>query len=360
MKNSDPLVSSVITFLNAEKFIEEAIESVFAQTYDNWELLLVDDGSTDDSTQIALQYTQQYPEKVRYLEHPGHQNLGISASRNVGISQAKGMYIGFLDADDVWLEHKLEQQVAILNSHPEVGMLYGSSLYWYSWTGNPEDSQRDFRDFVEDCGIKPNALIEPPELLHVFLRANKLRYKSNMPCVFGSIPAPSTILVRHEVARSVGGFEEESHRDRGQYDDQFFYVKVGLETPVFAAGECWVKYRQHVESITYIERKANRHLSARLFFLNWIAEYMFKREIENVETWKLLQEEQLRTHNRQLRKLERALVKERQEVRRLRKRSRSLMVQIQDMCLQSQDKLRYKTQRLLKVLGHLWVKVLGR
>src|SRR5215203_3938514 len=133
------LVSSVMIFLNAEKFIEEAIESVFAQTYDNWELLLVDDGSSDDSSQIALRYAERYPERVRYLEHPGHQNRGMSASRNLGVSQAKGEYIALLDADDVWLPRTLEQQAIILDSHPEAGMVYGSAQYWYGWTGDPED-----------------------------------------------------------------------------------------------------------------------------------------------------------------------------------------------------------------------------
>src|SRR5215217_4669680 len=131
--NSKPLVSVVIIFLNAEKFIEEAIESVFAQTYDNWELLLVDDGSSDDSSQIDLRYAERYPEKVRYLEHPAHQNRGMSASRNLGIRHAKGEYISFLDADDVWFAHTLEQQLAVLSSHPEAGMVYGSSLYWFGW-----------------------------------------------------------------------------------------------------------------------------------------------------------------------------------------------------------------------------------
>src|SRR5919107_1887161 len=109
--SSRPLVSTVVAFLNGERFIEEAIESVLAQTYDNWELLLVDDGSTDGSTRIALQCAEQYPAKVRYLEHLGHQNCGMSASRNLGVSRAKGQYIAFLDADDVWLPHKLQQQV---------------------------------------------------------------------------------------------------------------------------------------------------------------------------------------------------------------------------------------------------------
>src|SRR5215212_3944019 len=121
--SSKPMVTAIIIFFNEERFIREAIESVFAQTYDNWELLLVDDGSTDGSTQIALDYAHQYRAKVRYLEHPGHQNRGMSAARNLGISYARGQYVAFLDADDVWMPHKLHQQVEILDSHPEAAML---------------------------------------------------------------------------------------------------------------------------------------------------------------------------------------------------------------------------------------------
>lgn len=160
--SSELLVSVIIIFLNAEKFIEGVIKSVFAQTYDHWELLLVDDGSTDTSTDIALRYAEQFPEKVRYLEHANHQNRGMSASRNLGIRNAKGEYIAFLDADDVWLPHKLERQVAILGSQPEVAMVYGLVLYWYSWTGNPEDTQRDVPSKLL---VQPNTLVKPPTLL---------------------------------------------------------------------------------------------------------------------------------------------------------------------------------------------------
>jgi glycosyltransferase involved in cell wall biosynthesis len=72
---------------------------------------------------------------VRYLEHEGHQNLGMSASRNLGIRHAQGEYLAILDADDVWLLHILEEQVAVLESHPEAAIVYGSLYWWYSWTG---------------------------------------------------------------------------------------------------------------------------------------------------------------------------------------------------------------------------------
>ena len=98
---NQPLVSVVLIFWNAERFIAEAIESVFAQTYRTWELLLVDDGSSDSSTTIARSYSERDPQHMHYLEHPGHVNHNMSASRNLGIGNAQKAYVAFLDTDDV-------------------------------------------------------------------------------------------------------------------------------------------------------------------------------------------------------------------------------------------------------------------
>ena len=78
-----PQVSIVVSFYNAQRFLGDTIESVCTQTFQDWELLLVDDGSWDESTAIAREYAQRYPTKVRYIEHPNHQNRGASPSRNV-------------------------------------------------------------------------------------------------------------------------------------------------------------------------------------------------------------------------------------------------------------------------------------
>lgn len=104
------LVSIITPFLDAEEFIAEAIESVLSQSCAGWELLLVDDGSTDGSADIALHYQRSHPGKIRYLNHRNHQNRGISASRNLGLRNAKGEYIASLDADDVLFDSQLEQQ----------------------------------------------------------------------------------------------------------------------------------------------------------------------------------------------------------------------------------------------------------
>ncbi|HEX3035121.1 MAG TPA: glycosyltransferase family A protein [Thermodesulfobacteriota bacterium] len=260
-------------FLNAEKFIEEAIRSVLDQTYENWELLLIDDGSSDSSTEIACLYSERYPEKVRYLEHDGHQNRGASASRNLGILHAQGKYISFLDADDVYLPHKLDQQVPMLEAQPEAAVLCGNALYWYSWTGIPEDIARDS---IRELGVKSNTLIRPPELL-----TRILQRKAAVPCI-------CSLLVRQEVIKRVGGFEESF---RYIYTDQVFYSKMFIEAPVLITNECWDMYRQHPNSCCNIVKIAGQSDSARLNFLNWLERYLYKQEIKDLEVWKALRQE---------------------------------------------------------------------
>lgn len=274
--SSKPLVSGIMIFLNAEKFIEEAIKSVFAQSYDNWELLLVDDGSSDGSTAIARRYAEQCPMKVRYLEHECHQNLGKSASRNKGISNAKGEYLAFLDADDVWLPHKLEQQVAILGSQLEAAMLYGRTQFWHSWTGNPEDTQRDY---MTELGVQPNTLVKPPTLLTLLLQDESTG------------PSTCSVLIRREVFEDIGGFEE-AFRDI--YEDMVFYAKVFLQAPVFVGSGCWDRYRQHPDNSCSIAINTGQfHPSqpnpARGIFLNWLAKYLLEQGAKDTEVWKVLQ-----------------------------------------------------------------------
>src|SRR5438094_221896 len=95
----EPLVSVILPFLNAANFLQEATQSVFAQSYSRWELVLIDDGSTDPSSEFARDYAKRYPKKVRYFEHPEHGNRGACASRNLGIQYSAGEYIALLDAD---------------------------------------------------------------------------------------------------------------------------------------------------------------------------------------------------------------------------------------------------------------------
>lgn len=278
-------VSVIIIFLNGEKFMQEAIESVFAQTYVDWELLLVDDGSTDGSTKIAREYSLTHAGRVRYLEHLGHQNRGMSASRNLGIRHAAGKYVAFLDADDIWLPQKLQQQVGIMESHPKANMLYGNTLYWYSWTGDPEDEQRDF---IPALGVEPEALIDPPDLLPLFLRGE------------AAVPCTCSLLVRREALDRVGAFEEAF---RGMYEDQAFYAKMVINEPVFVSGGCLERYRQHQDSRSAVTIDSGLEDKARLAYLDWLENYLHEQAIDDAATLDALHWAKWQIHNPRLARL---------------------------------------------------------
>jgi glycosyltransferase involved in cell wall biosynthesis len=160
---NNPLVSVIIPFYNTPPaFMREAIESVTFQTYSNWELLLIDDGSDSMHSDIALEYAARFPNKITYYHHDRHENRGIGASRQLGISILhRGEYVAFLDSDDVWFPDKLEKQVSILNKNPEAGMLSSNTLYWYSWEGTPESKGQDYSP---QLGSNINLVVPPPQL----------------------------------------------------------------------------------------------------------------------------------------------------------------------------------------------------
>ncbi|WP_348263616.1 glycosyltransferase [Telmatobacter sp. DSM 110680] len=266
------LVSIIIPFLNAESFLSEAIASVLAQTYEEWELLLVNDGSTDRSTVIAERYARELPSKVRCLHHPKSERRGISSSRNLGIANAKGDYLAFLDADDVWLPNKLERQVALLVARPDTGMICGSSVIWHSWTGRVEDILRDH--FV--------TVVSGPELYQAIDLA-MLAIREPW-----STPSSGCILVRRDAAEAAGYFEDSFD---GLFEDQAFYFKLGMSSRILATNECWYKYRQHPDSVCAVADRTGTQPAARLKFLQWAQDYLASSNIARPDLHDALTEE---------------------------------------------------------------------
>ena len=245
--------SVVIIFLNEERFLGEAIESVVHQTRADWELLLVDDGSTDASSAIAMRAAAAHPERIRYLEHPGHRNRGMSASRNLGAAAARGSHLFFLDADDVLLPHALETLREVLDREPRAAMAYGPLEHWYSW----QESAGGRSDYVRALGVPAPTLFEPPELLVRFLSRRAA--------------APSGMMVRASALREVGGFEDSF---RGMYEDQAFSAKVCLVWPVATTDVCGYRYRQHQASSTAQADRCGQHEVGREAFLRWLNDHL--------------------------------------------------------------------------------------
>jgi glycosyltransferase involved in cell wall biosynthesis len=249
-------VSAIIIFLNEAQFLYDAIASVRGQTFEDWELILVDDGSTDKSPAIA--------------------------SRNRGLAEATGEYIAFLDGDDVWLPGKLADQVAILDAEPGCGMLYGRTLLWYGW-----DPGAGLADSLLELGVVPDRAYDPPVLYRLLLRNR------------AQTPTTANAIMRRALIDRVGSFEEEF---RTLFEDQVFWVKAHLAGPCYVSGEVWARYRQHTRSSTAAVHPL-QELAALAGFHRWVGRYIAANYPWRWELWSPLLAAQIDCRLRQARAL---------------------------------------------------------
>lgn len=268
-----PLVSCIIIFLDEENYLAEAIESVRAQTFESWELLLVDDGSSDRSADIAKRYVVMDPDRIRYLQHKGGANLGMSASRNLGIAHARGEYLAFLDGDDCWFPDKLDVQVQLFRDHPDAELVCGASLYWHSW-----DTSAPAQDRVIQTGelVKPEYRGAPLEQDRLY-GAGTLVYFL-YPLAKGATPSASGYMITRSLAKRLGGFEDSF---RGLFEDQVFRAKAFLAADVFVSSHIFDRYRQHEASEVHTAGSGEMLVLARKKFFRWYGEYAQEHYPEN-------------------------------------------------------------------------------
>ena len=265
------LVSVTIPFKNSSRFLAEAIESVLAQTYTNWELFLVDDGSDDGSQQIAQHYVQQAPGQIHYHEHAGHRNLGLTRTRNLGASVSRGEFLAFLDSDDVWMPTKLEHQVAALEANLNAGIVIGPSEYWYDWDSNESGEQN-----CTPALVPGGCSYAPPDL-----------FLMTYPIGPNSAPCPSSFLLRRTAFDTVGGFVEAFHPGSCDlFEDTAFLTKIYFAQPVFISTLCTDRYRCHSQSMWHSVKGTPREESARRFYFSWLRGYLSQRGVSDPAIWR--------------------------------------------------------------------------
>jgi glycosyltransferase involved in cell wall biosynthesis len=272
-ENQFPLVSVIISFLNEEAFLAESIESVIPQTYSNWELILVDDGSTDNSTAIAKKYALSSPGKIIYLDHEKHANKGLSYSRNFGIAASKGDLIAILDADDVWLKDKLKLQVELMLANPTAAMVCEASAYWYYPWNTPTARLETIQ-----IGTVRDRLFQPLELI-----------RSLYPLSNGDAPCPSGIIIWRTPLLKHGGFESEFNGKYQLYEDQAFLHKIYLNEFVYISSACNNLYRQREGSLVKKITKNGDYDCVRRYFLEWLEKYISQNNIREKELQRLMQ-----------------------------------------------------------------------
>lgn len=257
------LVSVVISFLNPGQWLKEAVDSVIGQSYTYWEILLVDDGSVESDSNIAREYARAYPGKIRYIDHPGHRNIGLTASRNVGIKLASGSLIAFLDADDYWCCEKLSFQVDLFKKYPQIEMICEASLFWYSW----EDAL--INDPITYIGV-PSGIYAPGTLI-----------KKLYPLGKGQPPCPSGIILKKCALVRNRGFEEAFSGIYQLYEDQAFLAKMYMNEVIYISDIAHNKYRKHEGSMTSASNDLELYTKVRNFYLDWLTHYLSERSIKD-------------------------------------------------------------------------------
>ena len=219
-----PTISIITPAYNCEKYLEEAVDSVLAQTITDWEMLIIDDCSVDN-TYSCMQKLAQRDSRIRIFRNT--QNAGAAATRNYGIRQAKGRWIAFLDSDDLWRKDKLHKQIALLDKYPEASFLFTGSA------------------FIEDDGMTIAHTLHVPEKVS----RRKLLGQNVISC--------SSVLIKRELMLKHPMPEED-----GIHEDFATWLSVLTEVPLaYSVDEPLLIYRRALAS-----KSGEKGKSARM---NW-------------------------------------------------------------------------------------------
>jgi glycosyltransferase involved in cell wall biosynthesis len=224
-----PIISVIVPIFNAGKFLDETIQSVINQTFTDWELILVDDGSTDDSLIIASEYSKK-DDRIKSLQHPGGVNLGVSCTRNLGIKYSAGTFIALLDSDDTWYRNKLEKQIDIFIRYPDISLVY-----------HKLKTKFDLENFVfpEICGSGTVGRQD-------YIYKKMVRDKVWMP--------NSSVVFNANVLNKTGLFNEKL---KYQIEDHLFFTKCTYHFKSYFLDEILGEYRIHSSSYTTNTRWEN-------------------------------------------------------------------------------------------------------
>jgi glycosyltransferase involved in cell wall biosynthesis len=204
-----PLVSVIVPSYNSAHLVRDAVDSVLAQTYPATELIVVDDGSRDETRQVLARYGDR-------LQYVHQENRGLSGARNTGIAHARGELLAFLDADDKWHPDKLTRQVEALCANPRAAFAHVEVLYWDSETGLVEPRDKGRNEFAGNCYRRLFA---------------------------GNRIIVSTALVRRDCLEKVGTFDEAIRRPSTQ--DYDLWLRLARHHEVVYVPEPLTYYRVH-------------------------------------------------------------------------------------------------------------------
>lgn len=213
-----PRVSITMPVLNGERYISESIESILAQTFQDFELIVVDDGSTDRTAEIVRGFASRA--QIKIVHHP--QRQGIARSVNDGVRRSSGELIAFCDHDDAWLPNFLESQVSYLDEHADVGMVH-SDFQMTDGDGNvivPSVAA------TRGSHARPSGHVFPQLFMDSFIVGN-------------------SVMIRKEIFETLGGFDESL-----RFGDYLLWMRIARHYKVDYVPKALTQYRQHAVQST--------------------------------------------------------------------------------------------------------------
>ena len=249
MDSAQPLVTVIIPSFNSSPFIETAIQSVLKQTYPSYEIIIVDDGSRDNSMELLKKLGGQHPELIRIYTHPDHQNLGLGETYRLGIQHAHGEWIAFLEQDDYWVPENLAKKITAFERFPDAGIVY-SNVKPFGDLNSQKGRQRVISARKSNWTVK--------RLKSIYLTN---RFLGENP-----ILTMSTVIVRSNLVKQAMMID--------LHDSQFdwlFLAGLSSQHQFVRVPEALVYWRLHTESFhhkTVVSKKAmgRRWLHFKFFF----------------------------------------------------------------------------------------------
>jgi len=228
-----PKVSVIMPAYNVETCICEAIDSVLAQTYQDFEIIVIDDGSNDNTRRIL----DQYAAKIKYIYQ---ENKGVSAARNRGIREAQGEYVAFLDADDIWFADKLMSQITIAQQNSDISLFF-SDAEVFNDGGRLETSLRPPNASLYDSGSLGDKIVNT-----IFNDGSIIKGNFFESLFMRNLVLTSTVFVRRECLVEAGCFDE-SIKICEDYD---LYLRISRTHALLYFNKVMVRYRFRDDSLS--------------------------------------------------------------------------------------------------------------
>lgn len=229
-----PKVSIIIPTYNNAHYLPDAVDSAMAQTYTDYEIIIIDDGSTDDTKQVVVPYLEKVGSRLKYIYQ---KNKGLAAARNTAINHAAGEYIALLDADDKWCKDRLEETVQAIERDEKIGVVHANIMRFSDGEGNlgvPDRSMEKLSGSI---------------LKEIFLR------KTNIAC--------PTVLFRKKCCDEVGGFDE--NLARLGCEDRELWLRIAEKYEFFYIDKVLARYRINPASMS---RNKEKMMKARLYVVD--------------------------------------------------------------------------------------------